>query len=197
MVSNKKIDWLKNYHFLNVRLWVRFFIKMMTSTWRVQFITALIFMHANTVAESVSPMSGILRLWFVPGRGRSDCHECLVNVGFSKLYLIQARKELTLYWVEGHSGILTLFLYRCHSKDLCIMHVALSTQDTTDGPKMTLAQQSINLYKHANVEMALGSLTEPMLLQPRMLRQFRSNAYWKHYLSIKKKEKCRSCSKKN
>ena len=72
------------------------------------------------------------------------------------------RKEISLYWADGHSGI-DFVLESLPLRYLCTIHVGLTGKDNIDQQEMTFDQQNTDLYKYANVQMALGSLAHSML----------------------------------
>lgn len=73
------------------------------------------------------------------GVDHSACHECLVNsLGCAKLYLLQEKNKLQLYWVEGHSDMLSSFLSHCYAKKRCNLHLGQSASNDIVAPKMAV-----------------------------------------------------------
>lgn len=50
----------------------------------------------------------------------SSCHDCLVrSLSITQIRLLEANNAFRLYWIEGHSDVLSVILSYCLSMKIC------------------------------------------------------------------------------
>lgn len=122
--------------------------------------------------------SGLLSLSISTDADHALCLECLVkSLGCAKLYLLRAEENLRLYWVEGHSDILSLFLSYCHGKFRCNLHVGQPVYDDIIELKMAITQLSTHPRSYESTETSPFSLVD---LKSVGLIPFELSTDWKH-----------------
>lgn len=68
----------------------------------------------------VTALSGIFNVSSTKAGKSFRCHECLVrSFSTTQIHLLESTNAFRLYWVEGHSDMLSIFLAYCLSDDIC------------------------------------------------------------------------------
>nr|CCA25694.1 CHXC29 [Albugo laibachii Nc14] len=124
---------------------------------------AMVSTDNNLQASYLPTLSGILNVTASRRRLLSLCHQCLINlVGITRIELLQATREIRLYWVDGHTDIIRSFVTHCNNIETCFISADSIKAYTPDYLTQSAFQHLKSVEEPTEVEYSTHLLTKYM-----------------------------------